>query len=106
MSDLHTQYINYALNYIQLYPGDTNSESVAMRASELALKERDYEKVITVANYIPDTAAEKTRAYTNDLKGRAYLELENYQDAESVYCLLYTSPSPRDQRGSRMPSSA
>ena len=25
---------------------------------------------------------------------------------ESNYCLLYTSPSPRDQRGSRMPSSA
>ena len=24
----------------------------------------------------------------------------------NVYCLLYTSPSPRDQRGSRMPSSA
>ena len=24
----------------------------------------------------------------------------------SVCCLLYTSPSPRDQRGSRMPSSA
>ena len=24
----------------------------------------------------------------------------------SAYCLLYTSPSPRDQRGSRMPSSA
>ena len=23
-----------------------------------------------------------------------------------VACLLYTSPSPRDQRGSRMPSSA
>ena len=29
------------------------------------------------------------------------LGLEHYQD-----CLLYTSPSPRDQRGSRMPSSA
>ena len=25
---------------------------------------------------------------------------------QSVLCLLYTSPSPRDQRGSRMPSSA
>ena len=24
----------------------------------------------------------------------------------AVVCLLYTSPSPRDQRGSRMPSSA
>ena len=27
-------------------------------------------------------------------------------DALSMFCLLYTSPSPRDQRGSRMPSSA
>ena len=26
--------------------------------------------------------------------------------AQHVTCLLYTSPSPRDQRGSRMPSSA
>ena len=26
--------------------------------------------------------------------------------SESTSCLLYTSPSPRDQRGSRMPSSA
>ena len=25
---------------------------------------------------------------------------------EAYVCLLYTSPSPRDQRGSRMPSSA
>ena len=38
--------------------------------------------------------------------------LENYnralssRDAEKYVCLLYTSPSPRDQRGSRMPSSA
>ena len=30
-----------------------------------------------------------------------------YGGAREVYfCLLYTSPSPRDQRGSRMPSSA
>ena len=27
-------------------------------------------------------------------------------DGDNNYCLLYTSPSPRDQRGSRMPSSA
>ena len=27
-------------------------------------------------------------------------------DARAGACLLYTSPSPRDQRGSRMPSSA
>ena len=27
-------------------------------------------------------------------------------DDQVLCCLLYTSPSPRDQRGSRMPSSA
>ena len=29
-----------------------------------------------------------------------------YSEIEARICLLYTSPSPRDQRGSRMPSSA
>ena len=31
---------------------------------------------------------------------------DNFEATLSYYCLLYTSPSPRDQRGSRMPSSA
>ena len=40
-----------------------------------------------------------------------YLSLDPYMrgrmsDEPSYSCLLYTSPSPRDQRGSRMPSSA
>ena len=30
----------------------------------------------------------------------------SFVDDHSKFCLLYTSPSPRDQRGSRMPSSA
>ena len=30
----------------------------------------------------------------------------DYSDVDVLTCLLYTSPSPRDQRGSRMPSSA
>ena len=33
-------------------------------------------------------------------------EGEPYAMVLSTVCLLYTSPSPRDQRGSRMPSSA
>ena len=31
---------------------------------------------------------------------------DNYYQKWEFPCLLYTSPSPRDQRGSRMPSSA
>ena len=33
-------------------------------------------------------------------------EKEEEKVEEFYNCLLYTSPSPRDQRGSRMPSSA
>ena len=36
-----------------------------------------------------------------------YKDKENWiENTISITCLLYTSPSPRDQRGSRMPSSA
>ena len=31
---------------------------------------------------------------------------QGFKTLVCVTCLLYTSPSPRDQRGSRMPSSA
>ena len=37
---------------------------------------------------------------------RSMSETEGPTPAKIVTCLLYTSPSPRDQRGSRMPSSA
>ena len=33
-------------------------------------------------------------------------DLFNDRICSAYVCLLYTSPSPRDQRGSRMPSSA
>ena len=37
---------------------------------------------------------------------RTVSQLEEVADSIKESCLLYTSPSPRDQRGSRMPSSA
>ena len=41
---------------------------------------------------------------TRELCQQIFLELKKY--SKKYDCLLYTSPSPRDQRGSRMPSSA
>ena len=35
-----------------------------------------------------------------------WFKAADLRSAHSLSCLLYTSPSPRDQRGSRMPSSA
>ena len=38
--------------------------------------------------------------------GRSLLIIAEDIESQALGCLLYTSPSPRDQRGSRMPSSA
>ena len=40
------------------------------------------------------------------IAGAKKAELLEAKKAESTTCLLYTSPSPRDKRQSRMPSSA
>ena len=44
-------------------------------------------------------------AYIKDIKGELFLVGARI-DPASYICLLYTSPSPRDKRLSRMPSSA
>ena len=54
--------------------------------------------------------------FTFELRGAKYYPESEYEKAKLLLsnpvsaiiyvCLLYTSPSPRDQRGSRMPSSA
>ena len=47
----------------------------------------------------------KDDASFRDFAGDAFKALNETGSLRDV-CLLYTSPSPRDQRGSRMPSSA
>ena len=44
--------------------------------------------------------------YVNGLYWGVHNLTERQEDSHYADCLLYTSPSPRDQRGSRMPSSA
>ena len=46
------------------------------------------------------------RKYIADLKARGYIPTFYINKAEAAFCLLYTSPSPRDATLSRMPSSA
>ena len=59
--------------------------------------------------------AEGQRRYVESLSAyaRQFLSMMEKPDVDqidglspAISCLLYTSPSPRDQRGSRMPSSA
>ena len=53
--------------------------------------------------YILHTATPEI--YSNEMK-KVFKSFGPMDKAQSKDCLLYTSPSPRDQRGSRMPSSA
>ena len=56
----------------------------------------------------PDTVRILSGVFEGKTTGTSIsLVIENQDQRSKDYgCLLYTSPSPRDQRGSRMPSSA
>ena len=47
-----------------------------------------------------------THDVTEVKRGKRIQRKKKYFPGYVLVCLLYTSPSPRDQRGSRMPSSA
>ena len=52
------------------------------------------------------SAEDECRHMQKELDDLIGLTLESPRSLADKICLLYTSPSPRDQRGSRMPSSA
>ena len=61
---------------------------------------------VTLGIYdIPMQVADNGHLLVDITQFPAKLELDKF-DLDTWPCLLYTSPSPRDQRGSRMPSSA
>ena len=70
------------------------------------------EHVRTLWNHIKEYADfcfpdNLTEAFLRVIENISHMNIAELRlDGESKTCLLYTSPSPRDQRGSRMPSSA
>ena len=73
---------------------------------ELRYRQRYVDLVVNPK--VKETFIKRTKI-TNSIREfyneRGYLEVET-PILQPIPCLLYTSPSPRDQRGSRMPSSA
>ena len=56
-------------------------------------------KIYPYAEHVNTICNDKINNLPEDFKGKFVVE-------ESYYCLLYTSPSPRDYAASRMPSAA
>ena len=69
---------------------------------------------ITEFNELEFLDKDSLAVFASDSTPRTTISVSGSEDADAVpvteiifsVCLLYTSPSPRDQRGSRMPSSA
>ena len=59
-----------------------------------------------VADYVIDQIYKAGCEHIFLVTGGGAMHLNDAVAAHGKICLLYTSPSPRDQRGSRMPSSA
>ena len=64
--------------------------------------------VACLATAQPVSGQRKDKKYDTTIRGKVTLDGQNLRswNGDNLSCLLYTSPSPRDQRGSRMPSSA
>ena len=77
-------------------------------AAENALLKAALENARTTINEAAAERDDLRRRATEEISAmRASVDAERAELREASYtCLLYTSPSPRDQRGSRMPSSA
>ena len=72
---------------------DINRPGEEVDVLKQAKKQADLDgALLDVITVVPDFGASVVGAY--------------FKDHDVKTCLLYTSPSPRDQRGSRMPSSA
>ena len=69
---------------------------------ELSLLNLDWSRVDLTL--VDDRWVDSDHKDSNELLVKTYF-IKN-KAARVNFCLLYTSPSPRDQRGSRMPSSA
>ena len=84
--------------------------SHAAAQASVSLRQGGYDGKITVIGDEPDLPYHRPPLSKDFLSGNKVLDdilirpASGYEAAN--ICLLYTSPSPRDQRGSRMPSSA
>ena len=65
-----------------------------------------YELPNEVEVEIPSQTEIILRSFNKQVLGQVAAEIRSFRPPEPYNCLLYTSPSPRDKRQSRMPSSA
>ena len=95
------------------YKGDTIASALASSGVEIFSRSMKYHRhrgIMTADHWDPNLAVQvddepNVRAGSRRLKEGMSVSAQNVWP-NLKYCLLYTSPSPRDRTRSRMPSSA
>ena len=112
MAAAAVSHIGFDIMVIRITASELNEKTLTTNpfAMKGILKDKDLASVVTLIKdepffvndywitYQGDTIVDKTRTFK--------IQFEREDSLKGNVCLLYTSPSPRDQRGSRMPSSA
>ena len=81
-------------------------EEIGQLRQEISRNRKRIAYLSNLADHDELSTALNRRAFLREL-GHAQILAREYGALNTLlFCLLYTSPSPRDQRGSRMPSSA
>ena len=91
-----TDHVDMAITNVREYQISTNDPDV----------EKDIEREEDALNRPENITQIRNRKEGIKTRLKRYSDLEDFYNENDKFCLLYTSPSPRDQRGSRMPSSA
>ena len=101
-------------DYMDEYKHDKNKQSLAntlvgqIDKGEQLLLDHNDKRMVEYNNFICSLGVEYINHFSasgNSLKGPKEVQIDETWSVHS-YCLLYTSPSPRDGLLSRMPSSA
>ena len=90
-------------NVCQASRKDLRNSIVAARAAQAGWAARTAYNRSQILYRIAEMLEGRTDQFLSELKDQG---LTSRLAQQEITCLLYTSPSPRDQRGSRMPSSA
>ena len=85
----------------------TGGADKLLAEAQRAAKDNDHQWVLELSDYLVAAEAHTHAAIQLKIASlRALADTEINATGRNYYCLLYTSPSPRDKRQSRMPSSA
>ena len=87
-SSLLKKHIQYSILFSQLYPNDERTADILLHASEIAFKNKRFNKVIQITSLTPQNIPENILQKMTLLKAQSYFKLKKYDKAEQMYTVI------------------